>query len=192
MPAPRPDAPSRHHPVTRLFHWVIALGVAIMIPVGILMTSGTAEGIQDELFILHKGLGTLLLVLVLARLAWRLLHRPPPLPESIPRGQRRTARRVHGLLYLLLVVMTTSGYVRTVGDGFPIELLDALGLPTLLPEMPGVAGWMVLVHKASAYALAALVAAHVGAVVHAQLFAGHDVFRRMWPPLGGGEGGPER
>ncbi|TVP78833.1 MAG: cytochrome b [Gemmatimonadales bacterium] len=183
--SPNPPTP-RYHPVSRIFHWAVALGVAVMIPVGILMTSGSVEGIQDELYILHKGLGTILLVLVAARLAWRLFHSPPPMPESMPPGQRRTARFVHGTLYALLVVMTTSGYVRTVGDGFPIELLDALGLPYLLPEMPDVAAWMVLVHKGSAYLLAALVAAHVGAVVHAQLFAGHGVFRRMWPPVGGG------
>lgn len=181
--APSPPVP-RHGVVARLFHWAVAVGVFVMIPVGIGMTSGALEGIQDELYIVHKGLGTALLVLVLARVAWRLTHRPPPMPDSMPAGQRRTARWVHGALYTLLVIMTVSGYVRTVGDGFPIELLDALGLPTLLPEMPEVAGWMVLVHKASAYSLAALVAAHIGAVVHAQLYARHDVLRRIWPPVG--------
>ena len=61
----------------------------------------------------------MLLVLVLARIAWRLTHRPPPFEEWMHPGEKRTAAAAHAAIYALLLVMTVSGYVRTVGDGFP-------------------------------------------------------------------------
>ena len=54
--------------VSRLFHWVTVLLVALMIPVGLVMTQDIPRSLQDPLFMLHKGLGPIVLVVVLARL----------------------------------------------------------------------------------------------------------------------------
>jgi cytochrome b561 len=167
----------------RLFHWLTALLVFIMIPVGIAMTSEGFDGIRDELYMIHKGTGATLLVLVLLRVVWRLARPAPPMPDSVPPVQQRLAGLNHWILYLLLVVMTVSGYVRTVGDGFPIELMDLLGVPTLLPEMPEVAGIMSVVHKFSVYALMAFIGAHIAAASYHGLIARDGVLGRMWPPV---------
>lgn len=180
-PSPMP----RHHPITRLFHWVIASMVFIMIPVGITMTSGGFPNLEDELFILHKGLGTLLLVLVALRILWRLIHRPPPPPPAMSLVQRRLAGLTHGLLYVLLVTMTVSGYVRVVGGGFPIELLDRFGIPTFLREMPAWADRMSVVHKFTSYLLTGAISAHIAAAVHHALFEKDGIMSRIWPPVGG-------
>lgn len=182
---PDPTAPPRHHVVTRIFHWAIAAGVFVMIPVGIAMTSGGFESIGDELFILHKGLGTILLVVVTLRVLWRLVHRPPPPPATMSLTQRRLAAATHFFLYLLLLTMTVTGYIRVVGGGFPIELLDRFGIPTFLPEMPDFAERMSVLHKFTAYVLAATIAAHIAAAVHHALFERDGILRRMWPPIGG-------
>ena len=113
--------------------------VVVQIPAGIAMTSEPLARFADPLFILHKGLGAIPLFMVLARVVWRLTHRPPPFPDFMPQREQRIAHRTHMALYALLVAMVVSGYVRTVGDDYPIELLDALGVPPLIPSMPGVA-----------------------------------------------------
>ena len=60
--------------VSRLLHWVTVLIVFVMIPVGLYMTQdGIPRATQDGLFKLHKGLGSIFLLVILARLAWRLL-----------------------------------------------------------------------------------------------------------------------
>ena len=69
----------------------------------------------------------------------------------------------------------------------PIEMMDALGLPTLLPLMPEVASWASLVHRFSTFLLVALVAVHVGEVVRHHLVVRDETLSRMWPPLGGRE-----
>jgi len=152
-----------------------------MIPTGLAMTSEPLAFMADPLYILHKGLGSVLLVLVFTRIAWRLIHRPPPYPDAVPTGQRRIMRRTHAGLYVLLAAMTVSGYVRTVGDGFPIELLDALGVEPLIPEAPAAAGVALVIHQVGAYALAALAAAHAAAAIHDRLFGRTGAFERMGP-----------
>lgn len=167
----------------RLFHWSIALLVFVQIPAGIAMTSEPLAAWSDPLFILHKGLGTILLGLIVCRIAWRLTHPPPPFPEYMPPTEQRVARATHRSLYGLLLIMAGSGYVRTVGDGYPIELLDVMGIPPLLPSMPEVAAVMLVVHRFAVFALVVLIAAHVAAVVQRSWIDGHPVLQRMWPPI---------
>jgi len=170
--------------VSRIFHWVTALLVLLMIPVGIAMTSAGFSDVGDQLYIFHKGTGSVLLVLVTLRVLWRLMRpAPPPLPPHVPAVQRRIAGATHALLYLLLVVMTVSGYLRVTLGGFPIELLDRFGIPPLVERNEALADRMSVVHKFSAYTLAALVAAHVGAAVHHALIARDGVMSRIWPPI---------
>ncbi len=175
--------PEGYGTVARLFHWGFVIMVLVQIPVGIAMTSETWPAYGDALFVLHKGLGSVFLVLVMLRVLWRVTHPVPALLPHMPALQRRIAAVVHGLLYLLLLVMAISGYVRTVGDNFPIELLDALGVPPLVSDIPDVARMMRAVHKFCAFALTALIAAHVGAVVHSTLIERQAALSRIWPPF---------
>ena len=175
----------------RLFHWLVVLLLLVQIPAGIAMIAPALEQDWiDRLFILHKGLGVVLLVVVVARALWRLTHPAPPMSEAIPELERRIATMAHWGIYAVLIVIAGSGYVHVVGDGFPIEMMDALGLPTLLPLMPEVASWASLVHRFSTFLLVALVAVHVGEVMRHHLVVRDGTLERMWPPLGGGSAGP--
>lgn len=176
---------ARYGVVARLFHWTTVVMVGIMIPVGIAMTSGALEGtaFQDPLFILHKGLGVVILALVVLRLAWRLFHEPPPFPDTMPPVEQWLAKTTHWGLYVLLLVQTVSGYLRTVAGDFPIELLEAVGIPPLLSGMPELEQAMLLVHIVSAYTLTAAIAAHASAAVYHAITENDDIFRRVWPPV---------
>lgn len=167
----------------RLFHWSIAVLVVVQIPLGVGMTSEPLGAFADPLFVAHKGLGAILLVLVFARIVWRMIHPPPPFPDDMPERERRLAHWTHIALYGLLVTMVVSGYVRTVGDDYPIELMNVLGIPTLLPNMPDVAAVMLVVHQFTVFALVALAAVHVAAVLQHHLVQEDDTLSRMWPPL---------
>ncbi len=169
---------------SRIFHWLVALLVAITVPAGIAMTSEGFDGLRDALFVIHKGLGIVILVVVLLRLAWRLAHPAPPLPDSLPSAERRLARTSHRVLYLMLVGMAVVGYLRTAGGGYPVELLDALGVGPFVPEMPGIADTLSVVHKFGAWILVAAIAVHVAVVLQHTLFGRARILPRMWPPWG--------
>ena len=167
--------------VSRLFHWATVAIVLIMIPVGLTMVEDVPRPVQDKLFMLHKGLGALFLALILARIAWRLATPQPPPPPLGPL-QRRLAATVHALLYALLLVMAVSGYLRVTAGGFPIELLNALGIPPLAPRSDTLAAAAKAVHATAKWALIALILGHSGAALgHALRRDG--IMARMWPPL---------
>ena len=168
--------------VARLFHWATALVVLVQLVAGIAMTSEAISSLNDSLFILHKGLGSLFILLIATRLLWVRTHPVPVLRPGSPRRQQRLARVTHAVLYGLLVVLPVSGYIRTVGDGYPIEMLDALGIPPLVTGIPETAHVMLVVHKVGGYLLVGLVAAHIAAAVHDGIDR-EGVMRRMWPPI---------
>ena len=167
----------------RLFHWVTAVLVTVQIAAGLAMTTEAIAALNDTLFILHKGLGCVFLPLMGLRLAWKLAHPVEALPAGAPAPQRRLAALTHNALYGLLFVLPVSGYLRTVGDGYPIELLDALGIPPLVSGIPEIAHVLMVVHAIAAYLLVALVAAHLAASVHHGLSERDGVLARIWPPL---------
>lgn len=173
----------------RLIHWVMAIFVLATIPVGLVMTqSGLDRSLQNTLFIFHKNAGVLLLVLILIRIAYRLSHKPAPLPSDIPAWQIRIAGLSHAGLYALLLMMPIAGYVRVKAGGFPIESLDALGVPSLVPRSDALAEIAKSIHYFGGIAIGVLIAMHIGAALYHGVLRKDGVFSRIWPPIGGRAG----
>lgn len=175
--------PAGYGTTARMLHWLVAALILAMIPVGLLMVQdGLDRSLGDALYLFHKNVGSLLIVIIALRLVWRLTHPPAPLPATMPDWQRRVAGLSHLALYGLMVVMPLSGYVRVRAGGFPIEGLDALGLPTLVPRSKPLADAASSLHELAAWALMAVLALHVGAALHHALIRRDGVWARMWPP----------
>ncbi len=171
--------------VSRALHWLIAILILAMIPVGVVMTQeGLPRPLQNTLFIFHKNFGVVVLVLMLLRLAWRAVRPAPELPQSVSGWQRKAATYSHAALYLLAVAVPIAGYVRVRAGGFPIEWLDALGVPAMVPRSEALAMTAKSLHYFGGLALAALVLLHVAAALQHGLIKRDGVFSRMWPPFG--------
>lgn len=170
----------------RLFHWIVALLVFGMVPAGLIMVQeDISRPLQDTLFIFHKNFGLVVFVLVIARFAYRRANPPPPLPDHMPPWQKQIAKLTHRLLYLFLLVLPIAGYIRVRAGGFPIESLDALGLPPLVPRSDALAERAKTVHYFAAIGIILVAAMHVGAALFHGLVKRDGVFSRMWPPLRG-------
>lgn len=174
--------PATYVPTARALHWLSALFVLSTIPAGLVMIEeGLPRALQNGLFIFHKNLGVVILLLVVARLVVRAMNPPPPLPDFVPAGQAKLAHAVHMLLYLLLIVMAVSGYVRVVSGGFPLELWDAIGVPRLAPRSDAIAGIASQVHGYTRFGLVALILVHIGAAIYHGIVRRDGIVRRMWP-----------
>lgn len=181
-PPSRVDQPPVYRPAARLMHWLSALLVLTTIPAGFVMVQkGLSRPLQDSLYMYHKNIGVVILLLVIARLAYRYANPPPPLPVSVPVIQARIAETVHVLLYLLLIVMAVSGYIRVVAGGFPLEVWDTLGVPRLLQKSTKLADQAQFVHATARYGLILLILMHIGGAAFHGLILKDGVFRRMWP-----------
>jgi cytochrome b561 len=169
--------------VARLFHWGSALLILATVVIGVAMTSEGFESLRDALYVSHKTIGVVILGVLALRVAWRVVTPGPPrLPDSVPPLQRRLAEVTHTGLYLLMGLMAVTGYLRVVSGDFPVEILDAAGIPPLISGAPELSGTLSVVHKVGAYLLVAVVAMHVAAAAHHGLILRDGVFSRMWPP----------
>jgi cytochrome b561 len=181
-----PNSEDHYKLPARLLHWVMAVLVLAMIPAGVLMVQPDIDrSLQNTLFIFHKNTGVLLLILVVVRAVYRWKTPPAALPADLPDWQHRIAGLSHGALYLLLFIVPIAGYIRVKAGGFPIETLDWLGMPSLVPRSDAVAEVAKTVHYFAGLAIAAIVLSHIGAAAYHGIVRRDGVFSRMWPPFAG-------
>lgn len=174
-----------YKPFARAIHWLMALLIIATIPVGQMMVMpGWSRETGNALYIFHKNVGVVLLLLLVIRLVYRLMNPPPPLPASVPPLQQMAAGLTHLGLYGMIAVMAISGYVRVKAGGFPLESLDALGIPSLVPRSDALGNTASQVHFYARFLLILLILAHVGAAAFHGIVKRDGVFSRMWPRRG--------
>lgn len=172
----------RYRPPARLLHWLVALIVLGMIPVGITMGRLDSGPLQDWLFFLHEACGFTVLVLVLVRLGYRVTHKPPPLPSSVPRWQRFAAENVHTALYVLLIAQPIVGWLGANAFGATVSVFGLFDLPMLLAKNEPLAERILAVHDVVGFTIAGLLVVHIGAALMHGFIQKDGVLQRMWPP----------
>src|SRR4051812_30389081 len=105
-----PPAVERYGAGAITFHWVVAGLVVFLGGLGLLFDEFPKQS-QPYWINVHGTVGLVYFGLVLARIAWRLTHRPPDLPPDIGDFSRRTSHPVHLILYGLLVAIAALGVV---------------------------------------------------------------------------------
>jgi cytochrome b561 len=180
----RPDAPavSAYDPVARALHWLIAGLAVIVVTLGWAIHGVPREtDARDLLLLLHRSLGALIVVVMVARALWRLGHPPPPFPPSLAPIERLGAHANHLLLYVFFVVLPVSGYVNAAAAGHPVSLFGIVAIPPLLPEDGRLSQLANAVHLVGQFAVYALVAVHVAAALMHALIRRDGIFERMLP-----------
>lgn len=175
------QAPARHNNVAIALHWLIAVGVFVMIGLGWSMTDipkGTPE--RAYFFNLHKSIGVTLGVLVLIRLWWRLTHQPPALPSSMPAWEVTAARISHGLLYACLLVMPLAGFLASNFTKYGVKYFG-LQIGPFFAENQALRDGLQAVHQSVSYLLVVLVIVHVLAAFKHLLVDKDRVFHRILP-----------
>lgn len=136
-----------------------------------------------KLYSYHKWAGVTVFLLALARIAWRLAHRPPALPASVPAWQRHAASATHLLLYLLIFAIPISGWLMSSAKGFQTVYFGVLPIPDLLSKDKALGDALALVHRALNYLMASLVAVHIGAALKHHFVDRDGIMLRMLPFL---------
>lgn len=171
---------AKYTPVAILLHWATALLVAALIALGWYMVELPKGPARGETFALHKSLGMTVFLLTVWRLAWRILHRPPPLPATLPAWQSAMAHTVHRLFYGLLLLQPLTGYLSSSFSGYHTALFG-IPLPQWGHPNPPLNEFFTELHVVGSLTLLALIATHVaGAVSHA-ITPGDRLVRRMLP-----------
>lgn len=197
-----PPTAARYTAVAIALHWAIAAAIVLNLGLGWWMHEAIEESAWAAraiaAFQLHKSIGLTVLGLSLLRLAWRLAHRPPPLPDGMRVWERLAARAVHWAFYGLMIALPLSGWlyastqwredqplaVPTLWFGL-FEVPHLLGLDELpAPRRASLAGPLEDTHEALAWIMAGLLALHVVAALKHHWLDRDGVLASMRPGAG--------
>ena len=170
-------AQQRYSTVAIVLHWLLALGLAFQLALGFAMPKDERG---FELFQLHKSVGITILLLSLARLAWRLTHRPPLAVEGGFSGF--LAKAVHTGLYVFMIAQPLTGWI--VVSTSPIEIPTVFWgvIPWPHLPLPGSLNEMAEeTHEILAWTGIALFALHVAGALRHQFLLKDGLLRRMGP-----------
>ncbi|MDA8383937.1 MAG: cytochrome b [Betaproteobacteria bacterium] len=163
----------------RIMHWLMVL--AIVSAWTFIYAKGLFDqGAPERAFLtsahIFAGLGVLLLLL--PRVAARLLSPLPAVTPSPPRWQSRLARLVHALLYVGMLLTPVLGILFVQTAGKDISFLG-LTLPDFIGTHKSVSHGIREVHETLGLAMLYLVIAHAGAALYHHLFQRDDALKRM-------------
>src|SRR5690606_6038462 len=127
-------------------HWLVALGLIGTFALGFYMHDLPLSPDKLKLYAWHKWAGMSLLALVVVRLVWRMAHRAPELPATMPRLARQIAHATHWLLYLLMLAIPLSGWLMSSAQGFQVVWFGILPLPDLVSRHAGLGVLLKDVH----------------------------------------------
>ncbi len=163
-----------------VIHWIMAILIIAMVLLGIYMADlpkGSEE--RSYFFGLHKSLGLTLALLAVIRLVWRLIHKPPPLPDYVGTMPRKLSATIHYLLYLMMFVQPISGYISSSFSGYKTKFWG-IPLPHWGWKAPELNQLFTDIHQASAWCLIALIVLHLAGVFYHLNRKETDLFKRMW------------
>lgn len=138
---------------------------------------------------LHFSLGLTVLVLSVGRVAWRLAHRPSPLPADVRPWERIAGHAAHWTLYLLILAMPLTGWALMSGGHHP-RAVSWFGLFTV-PQLPVSGAAAESAHSAHVllgWFMAGLVVIHIAAALRHHFLLRDAVLARIAPGLSVADG----
>lgn len=169
--------------VSITLHWVTALAVLGLVPLGLYMTTLTYyDPLYHRLPFIHRSIGVLVLVAVVARLLWRLANPHPQALATHAVWEQRLAAITHAAMYVLLFAVTASGYLMSTADGHAVSVFGWFELPATITTIPGQEDVAGDVHFVLALVLVALVALHVAGALKHHFVDRDATLRRMLRP----------
>jgi cytochrome b561 len=150
--------------IARLLHWLIAVLVIGMLLAGTTILFLPSGGIKNFAINMHKSFGVTVLVVMIARLLWRITN-PQPSDLSDNLLFNYLSRLVHVVLYLLLFIQPMVGILMSQAFGYPVSVFGLFTLPRLIWHSKSLARFLLQVHGAAAVLLTAVILLHVAAAL---------------------------
>jgi cytochrome b561/polyisoprenoid-binding protein YceI len=181
--------------VTKTFHWIIAIGIFAVIPLG-LIANDLAYQIRDPnvattdadvaraafLFSLHKTIGITVFFAALARILWAISQPRPGLLNAGKKLEAFAAETVHWLLYGSLVLVPLTGWIHHASTtGFaPIWWPFGQTLP-FVPISASLAETTATLHMLFARILGLALFLHIAGAIKHHVIDRDATLRRMLP-----------
>lgn len=154
-------------------HWLSALLILAMFPMGLVMARTDSEALRSTLYAAHAVVGVVIALAAVARMVLTR-RRPVAPPPGMPRWNEVLHRSVHVLALVVPVLLAISGVATLATNGLlPSAMQPGTVIPAVLEDARAQTG-----HRLMAYAYAALLVTHVAGVMRYQRTKG-NVMARM-------------
>jgi NAD(P)-dependent dehydrogenase (short-subunit alcohol dehydrogenase family)/cytochrome b561 len=167
--------------LSRILHWLMAAMLLAMLFIGVSMVASLGD--YHRLVAIHRPLGIMILILVVARVINRLFTTLPPFPPTMSPQERFIATASERLFYFLMFALPLVGWGMLSAGHYPIVMFGSFHLPPILPSIPALYAVLRKTHTILAYLLFATFLAHLSAVLFHTLIIRDRLLSRMavWP-----------
>ena len=167
---------TRYGSMAIAIHWLTAIAILGMLFSGLAAASSTDPETEFTLLRGHAVMGSLIGVLTIFRIIWWLAFDKRPADQvGMSRLQKGAAHAVHYGLYLVILIMVSSGFATVILTGANLQLFGAAPLP--LPNFDLAPPFTV--HGIVARVLIALLIGHIGAALYHQFIKRDRLLARM-------------
>ena len=173
--------PQSYAAASKWLHWIIAVCVLAILPMGIVMPRLPEGALQNELFDLHRSTGILVLALAVLRVAARYAFGTPAPARSLTRFERIASAAAHHSLLLLIFLMPLVGWASMSAYRAEVSVYGLFTLPNILPKNAVLYGVLSWTHTILGYAMAAMLVAHIGGALMHGFIRRDGVLNRMLP-----------
>ena len=165
---------------TKVFHWLIVALLLVQYLIGWLMPDIHRGMKPGAAMTTHVSFGLLVLILIVLRFGWRLIH--PVAPESsLSPWQRLSSEAVHWLLYALVLATTVTGWRFASFRGWSMSFFYLVPMPMLAADNAAAGKTINGLHQAMEWALLVMIGIHIAAAL-AHIFIYRDrIMQRMLP-----------
>ena len=172
---------SYYHPISKGFHWVIVIMLAIQFAVGWIMPGIRRNMMPSGLVSFHVAFGITILGVVILRLLWRIIHRAPEPEPGMPWWQKLSAKAVHYLLYASVIALPVTGWWLASAHGWAVTVFGFVTLPPLGPANAAMEQLADFAHVATVTVAAILIGLHILAALYHYFILKDKTLQRMLP-----------
>lgn len=173
------EAPTRPRALVWM-HWLTALFLAIA--AALILTRDEVDGRSLRMWLLegHRHFGLFVLLLFLARVAFRFRVGKLPSEGNASALIRLAAGTTHMALYVLLLAQPLLGWALSNAEGKPVHFFG-ITLPALVASDDDLADSLTVWHQDVAWVLLALITLHIGAALWHHFVLRDRTLRMMLP-----------
>lgn len=172
---------AHYTPTAKTLHWLMTLLLFGLLALGFYMQDLPLSPQKLQLYSWHKWAGVTVFLLVLFRLAWRVTHRPPALPDHLSKVMRFAAQAGHMMLYVLMIAIPLSGWLMSSAQGFQTVWFGILPIPDLVDKNQELGNLLQTVHESLNLLFVAVIAGHVSAALKHHFIDKDAILIRMLP-----------
>lgn len=174
------NTPTQYGLLTKLLHWISAFALIGLFGLGIWMVElDYYSNWYHQVPFVHKSIGVLIVLLMIARFFWHLASPTPKHFENTPPPQQKWIHRLHLSFYFWVLLLGLSGYLISTAEGDPVLVFNWFEIPSLMPPIADQAQIAGDIHKWLAYGFIAIIGLHIIAALYHHFWVKDNTLRKI-------------